>query len=227
MWWKGSVCVNKTGFLSTQLNSHTSRHWLAIAVTSMWRAVLRKWSYGGGEEIKWQVAYFLLPNHFPLPSPLPSCAHPHTLSIAEQHRHTQPTETISIPLLLHTLSLCCLGSSFGWSTLIAMGHSLSLALRSKKNPSLLIHQTSTCQTLAQEEKTSVSFLFFSLSPPFSLFSPRQITVMSRRVRRERWSAIRPPFPITQWALGNPPEHACTVEVSHHSCTSMTDTVATQ
>lgn len=41
------------------------------------------------------------------------------------HEHTQP-------LLLHTLSLCCMGSSFGWSTLIAMGHSLSLALWSKK-----------------------------------------------------------------------------------------------
>lgn len=28
----------------------------------------------------------------------------------------------------------------------------------QRNPSLLIHQTSTCQTLAQEKKTSVSFL---------------------------------------------------------------------
>lgn len=168
MWWKGSVCVIKTGFLSTQLNSHTSRHWLAIGVTFTWRAVLRKWSYGEGEEIKWQVAYFLLPNHFSLPSPLPPCAHPLLFSFAKQHRHTQPTETISIPLLLHTLSLCCLGSSFGWSTLIAMGHSLSLALRSKKNPSLLIHQTSTCQTLAQEKKRQFLFFFFSHSLPHSL-----------------------------------------------------------
>lgn len=30
----GSVCVIKTGFLSTQQNSQTSKHWMAIGVTN-------------------------------------------------------------------------------------------------------------------------------------------------------------------------------------------------
>ena len=79
--------------------------------------------------------------------------------------------------------------------------------KKKKDSELsLIHQTGTCQTVAQENR--VSSPSFSPSPtPVSLFSPWQITVMSQPVRGEWWSAIRPPFSIKRWTHSNPSEHA--------------------
>lgn len=71
------------------------------------------------------------------------------------------------------------------------------------------------------EPPSVSILPFLL-----LFSPRQITAMSQTVRREWWSAIRPPFPITHWTHTVMPLNVRCGSQSYPSCTSVTDTVLT-
>lgn len=118
------------------------------------------------------------------------------------------------PLLLHTLSLCCEESSFGWSTLIAVGHSLSLLLRSRKkekSPSPLIHQNSTCQAQAQEN--CHQFLFFT--PPFPILFVFCSTNICHVPRSQGGALIcdSATFSITHSTLCKPPEHERTEEVT--------------
>lgn len=200
---------------------------LAGQFTFMWQIFLRK-SHMRAKILNDKLLIFCFAAITLFFPPCPMCTFPLSslYKATKAHTHTHRTwGKKSTPLLLCILSVCCSGRGFGWSALIAMGLSLSLVLCSKKKKtkkrSLLIHQTSTCQTLAQENCHKFFFLFV-----FLLFSSWQITVMSQTVRREQWSAFCLPFSIANWILCNPSEHACTVEVSHHRWTSTTDTIAT-
>lgn len=157
--------------------------------------------------------------------PCPMCTFPLSFlyKATQAHTHTHRTWRKNLPpLLLCILSLCCSGRGFGWSALIAMGLSLSPVLWSKKKKTESSHSSN--QHLPDSSPRELPQVFFLVF--FLLFSSWQITVMSQTVRREQWSAFCLPFPIANWILCNPSEHACTVEVSHHRWTSTTDTIAT-
>lgn len=101
------------------------------------------------------------------------CASPLPLFFKVIHTHTHPrtrtedTETISISLPLHTLSLCSMGSRFGWSTLIAEGHSLFLApCGRRKKKSKLSHSSN--QHLPESSPRELPFFFCHVLFPLSL-----------------------------------------------------------
>lgn len=160
-----------------------------------------------------------------LPAP---CVHSLCLPCTKQqkrtHTRTEHGEKNLPPSCSASYQSAALGevlADLHWLLWVFLYPWCSVARKKTKKRSLLIHQTSTCQTLAQENCHKFFFLFF-----FLLFSSWQITVMSQTVRREQWSAFCLPFSIANWILCNPSEHACTVEVSHHRWTSTTDTIAT-
>lgn len=196
---------------------------LAGQFTFMWQVFLRK-SHMRVKILNDRLLIFCFAAITLFLPPCPMCTFPlsflYKATQAHTHTRTEHGEKNLPPPALHPITLL-LWERFWLICIDCYGpFSIPGALEQETPPkklSLLIHQSSTCQTLAQENCHKFFFL---------LFSSWQITVMSQTVRREQWSAFCLPFSIANWILCNPSEHACTVEVSHHRWTSTTDTIAT-
>lgn len=160
---------------------------------------------------------------------LPYCPHvcilPAITSQSNTNTQTKQRTKISIFLLPHTPSLGSMGSSFGWSTLIAGGHSQSLALcrekkKGKKNYRL---SHSSNQHLAKSNSRELSFfLLSSLFFFLFIFLTNNSPVPSSQVGQVICLSLK-----TNPAHRNPSECASFVEVSHHSFKSMTYSAAAQ
>ena len=95
-------------------------------------------------------------------TPAPS-AHPRFPFFCKAKREHTQKQSLS-PFCSTLYHSAAWGAVFGWSTLIAMGHSLSLALRSKKKKKIQAFSfIKLAPARLQPQRTTVSF-FFSFPP---------------------------------------------------------------